>query len=421
MCCFSRPVEHVSATKIFARALDGGLQHLVYSMNFAAAGDLAMILPLPVPPKPPEDAVTFVDLEGYAHFFDDMKKAFPLMMMAPLARGGLLSNVVASQTPLVVHDVGLFEASFVPTLADFDRLDERFRLSPGVWDALPQYRDWGFAVFKLKQKAPGFLGRVLGRAGGPQTVHPMAFTFPRRDPASIFFPTVHVHDGEVHDTASFDHTLYCQPDELVAETFGWEESEPIGKFVDAERARGVVDGARPCFRSVLVGPLPNIDTELLPPSCARSSLHRTGRCFELRIHARSAYYTRPRDERAARQRETARHHIDALSAHLESGVETLVRDNADAWHLCPYDPSLLDCSFNTNEVFGRMLSQDSRGYMTQPIPETGPIRVLFVLSNDRVESQFLWLSFADVPEPRRLAGIKARLDALLESAPLGGG
>jgi len=46
MCCFSRPVEIVSDTNIFARA-DGARQYLVYSMKYAARSDLAMVLPLP--------------------------------------------------------------------------------------------------------------------------------------------------------------------------------------------------------------------------------------------------------------------------------------------------------------------------------------------------------------------------------------
>ena len=52
MCCFSRPVPYVSGTKIFARATEDDRQALVYSMSVAAAEELAMILPLPVPPGP---------------------------------------------------------------------------------------------------------------------------------------------------------------------------------------------------------------------------------------------------------------------------------------------------------------------------------------------------------------------------------
>src|SRR5207248_7445223 len=95
---------------------------------------------------------------------------------------------------LNVVDVGSFEASFVPTIPDFERLDERFRLPTGTWDQLPQYKQYGFTVFKLKP--------------GAKVIHPMAFEFPRAAPARLFFPTVHIHDGKVHDTATFDHALY---------------------------------------------------------------------------------------------------------------------------------------------------------------------------------------------------------------------
>jgi hypothetical protein len=37
-----------------------------------------------------------------------------------------------------VREVGSFEASYVPKIADFSRLDERFRLPVAVWKKLPQ-------------------------------------------------------------------------------------------------------------------------------------------------------------------------------------------------------------------------------------------------------------------------------------------
>ena len=69
MCCFTRPVESVSATKIFARDAGAGKQFLVYSMNYRVGEDLAMVLPLPVPVGSKEDAVQFIDLHGYGEFF----------------------------------------------------------------------------------------------------------------------------------------------------------------------------------------------------------------------------------------------------------------------------------------------------------------------------------------------------------------
>ena len=38
----------------------------------------------------------------------------------------------------------------------------------------------------------------------------MAFEFETRLKNEIFFPTVHIHDGEVHKREHFDHTLYLQ-------------------------------------------------------------------------------------------------------------------------------------------------------------------------------------------------------------------
>jgi len=57
MCCFSMPVRFVAGTTIFARPMADGSQPLVYSMAFAAAEELAMIPPIPVPPGSAEDAV----------------------------------------------------------------------------------------------------------------------------------------------------------------------------------------------------------------------------------------------------------------------------------------------------------------------------------------------------------------------------
>lgn len=195
MCCFSQPVLSVSATNIFAREAPDGRQYLAYDMTLSAAEDLAMILPLPVPLGTSDDALTFLDLSGYAELFDDLASGF----LEAVSMGLELTRAIpasASFEPLAVVDVGSFEASFVPSIGDFDRLDARFRLPPDVWPNLPGYADFGFAVFKLKK--------------GNKRIHPMAFIFPRADANALFFPTVHVHDGEVHVDADFDHALYCQ-------------------------------------------------------------------------------------------------------------------------------------------------------------------------------------------------------------------
>lgn len=270
MCCFSMPVPYVAGTKIFARSLEDGRQALVYQMAFIAEEELAMILPLPVPPGSPDDAVRFIDLAQYDTFFTDLERAFPAELMVSRGYGAPLS-MIQSKPKLIVHDVGEYEASFVPSIADFDRLDDRFKLAPETWAQLPRYADWGFAVFKLRPvetQKKGFFARLFGRKGrpGPRSVHPMAFEFPRREPDIVFFPTVHIHDGEVHETATFDHQLYCQPGAALEESIRWEPSDgPLEKWMKVSRAEGLIDPSARVFRRTLNSIHRNEDQEVGRP------------------------------------------------------------------------------------------------------------------------------------------------------------
>lgn len=257
MCCFSRSVAYVGGTRIFARAAPEGHQHLAYAMRVASREPVAMVLPLPTPVDVADDAVRFVDLSAYPDLFDDLNKGFPMVFDVAPSRGGFAPQ--PARRTLVVHDVGDFEASFVPSVADFDRLDARFRLPASVWEAVPEVADYGFAVFQLR----GFGGGLLSwlRRPKPRTFHPMAFTFPRRDPGALFFPTLHVHDGAVHPTARFDHTLYLQASAPGAEPGGaWEAAAtPARDHVRVDATAGLVDGELPCHRLILRGEADNRD------------------------------------------------------------------------------------------------------------------------------------------------------------------
>jgi len=248
MCCFSGPVDRVADTSIFARSVENGRQLLVYSMTIATKQDVAMILPLPVPANPPDDAVRFIDLKEYPGFFHDLKLGFP----EPVSRSngflGIKSAAPERAEPLQVVQVGNFEASFVPTIKDFGRLDARFRLPDQTWDALPAYQGYGFAVFKLKKDA--------------STVHPMAFEFPRAEPKKVFFPTVHIHDGKVHERATFDHALYCQKREADKTSLPeWRESAlPALRFMKIEKTQGIIDGGLHCYLRKIRGDQKNQDT-----------------------------------------------------------------------------------------------------------------------------------------------------------------
>src|SRR5262245_46361644 len=146
MCCFTQPVDLVKDTHIFARMADKERQLLVYSMVLAAQSELAMVLPLPVVQPAAEDAIRFINLEEYPNFFADLAVGFPV------TRGGRheASLGATTDTELEVVEVGAYEASFVPAIKDFARLDERFSLPADVWKKLPGYEEYGFAVFKLK-------------------------------------------------------------------------------------------------------------------------------------------------------------------------------------------------------------------------------------------------------------------------------
>lgn len=137
MCCFSGTVSFVGSARIFGRFLDGMNQCFVDEMKLDAREELAMILPIPVVQPAKEDAVKFADLSGYPGFFKDLEKAFPAPQPFAAANGSLS---LRSAPVLKVQRVGSFNASFVPTIADFSRLDAQFRLDNSVWKSLPRYK-----------------------------------------------------------------------------------------------------------------------------------------------------------------------------------------------------------------------------------------------------------------------------------------
>lgn len=249
MCCFSGPVKSVSATNIFARMKTGERQLLVYRMSLETHKAVAMVLPLPVAKGSTEKGLHFINLQKYPNFFDDLEKGFPVTP-PPKSDGDMMPSRSSAgiHETLTVHRVGDFEASFVPSVKDFDRLDKQFRLPPAAFKKLPGYKNFGFAVFKLKP--------------GAQNVHPMAFEFRTDLPTRLFFPTVHIHDGEVHAEAEFDHKLYCQPsDALQMKMAAWEESPKLAStFMDVKKSAGVVTADEHCYKHELHGMLPNRDT-----------------------------------------------------------------------------------------------------------------------------------------------------------------
>lgn len=240
MCCFVGDVE-VFDTNLFARLTGHGTQLLVYQMRYQAAQPTAMILPLPVALPAREESIRWLDLKGYPEFFTHLSARFPEPQSFSI--GCSKAQEAEVKSALAVHEVGDFVASFVPSLADFDRLDPRFTLPKSVWAQFPQCHDYGFAVFQL------------AKLGG--TPHPIAFEFPTRWPDKLFYPTIHIHDGKAHPAEHFDHALYSQG----MGAHGARSEGRTSEGVALERALGIVLD-EPLWRMQLRGTYENKDVIL---------------------------------------------------------------------------------------------------------------------------------------------------------------
>jgi len=426
MCIFSRAVKQVSGTQIFARRIDDRRQALVYAMTIAADEPLAMVLPLPVVPGGGDDAVAFVDLSGYPDFFADCARAFP-EPTAMIGRGMMFAAQAAVPKTLAVHAVGDFVASYVPSPADFARLDPRFRLPDGALAAHAEYADYGFAVFQLAPHAIATAATPAKRRwwqrkppppppadDGAATIHPMAFTFPSRlAPGALYFPTLHLHDGAaVPREADYDHALYCQTDdEILARTFAWRASDgALDRRVDVDRAEGMIARRAPAYRRTIYGLQRNCDHVIEAPACRVESLSARDPWFRFDLAATAAYYTELDSAKNRAWRTTARTRLDELHAGLVTGLSALVAANRGAWHLAkiPDNPNVA------------WLSNHVPHFMTPsgPVPIAGDSPCVFALgaSSDRVERQNVTFAFTRVPSPEMLRTIEAAIAELLDRA-----
>jgi hypothetical protein len=403
MCCFSGPVKHVGDTRIFARWAPGDRQLLAYAMSVEIDTDLAMVLPIPVAPGSGDEAVQFIDLHGYGDFFVDLEKGFPVEMAAQSR--SLSFGIPAPRAKLVVHDVGDFVASFVPARRDFVRLDPRFRMSDDVWDRIPGYADWGFAVFQLKPRR------------SKQRVHPMAFSFPTREPRSLFYPTVHVHDGRVPTEANFDHALFCQADGVLGATLTWQRSSGrIDTWVDASRSRGLIDGERIAFKQSLFDSRPNADFWLREPTGVREDeLRGSGDCWAYEIGAYFAYADGPLPENMQRWRETGQTRLGPLARGLREGLAALASSRRARWRLAPIAPDMAPHFMNGNQLWS------GRDYMTgSPKIQAGARGVVtFSPFSARVHTQTVRLGFEAIPDADLVAEICRELNALVDRAAFG--
>ena len=260
MCIFSQPVISVNNTQIFARLSGKGTQFLAYEMNYESREPNAMILPVPVKQAADDKSLVFIDLKNYETLFDDLDTGFPWHASSGIGCSG--GPICASADYLEVFEVGNYIASFVPTLADFGRLDPKFTLPQEVWAKIPEYENFGFAVFQL--------------AAGKLKPHPMAFEF-QIEKDELFFPTIHIHDGEVHQSEKFDHVLYMQHAGLDSKVGDYRNSDiedratglvrseqQASSFCSVAKSANLIDGNLLVHRKIIRGNLPNTDTVFRP-------------------------------------------------------------------------------------------------------------------------------------------------------------
>lgn len=412
MCIFSRGVRHVGATRIFVGDRADGRQALIYAMEVELSAPTAMVLPLPTPAGCGEDAVAFVSLAAYPTLFDDLDRAFPAM---DLALGFAPQAVGRGPAPrpanLVVHKVGAFVASFAPTAADLDRLDPQFRLSAAARAAVTRGRDgWSYAVVQLA-------------SARRERVHPIALTFPRRDPTALYVPTTHVHGDDLPATAAFDHTIYFQPAPALAlATPATPTLGPIGDFVDLARTGGLI-GPGPTFAQPIAGAHANDDVYLmLPPGVAAADLAGAGPSWEFRLAVRHGFDLEPGNG-ARRDLPTTQPHVDgvpphlarwhhsartrghAVSAAIRAWCERFARDHAAL--MTPLTPALPAYYFN-----GPQLWSDTHAAKIPP----GPGAIDFRAWSDRVEFQHVVVGVAAMPPAREVAAWRADLIQTIDAA-----
>jgi hypothetical protein len=119
---------------------------------------------------------------------------------------------------------------------------------------------WGDGVVTTTTEGTGRHG--VGDGGvGMIRLKPklLCFAFPTATPNRLFFPTLHIHDGQVHDKELFDHTLYFQATRGPLHG-GWEESPglPVTK-VKCGLTHGMVRPDMHLYRHQMIGKFTNGD------------------------------------------------------------------------------------------------------------------------------------------------------------------
>jgi len=240
MCCFNRPVEGVSKTRILVLPTKDGRQITVYENTVEVVGSArtekekakkealvsekekekyenAMILPAPLKAG---STVQLLDLSNDNFSFDRIENFFP---KAPKnrSRGSAPSSRLAA-SHLVIHEIGAYFVSVAENLGDLSRIDPSvFKVSPNIQEVFSNHysKGFGFVIccFNPNKKIAG---------------HPIAFIHDVMADGKIFVPCRHEHGHGTKKTEKFDHFIYSvntaagesgeTRDEILAKHPDWE-------------------------------------------------------------------------------------------------------------------------------------------------------------------------------------------------------
>lgn len=190
MCIISGSVKSVNNTQLFvARSKNGKRQFTVYANTVhTPLRNNMMVLAVPNP-----TTVKFHDLSSYTDLFKDLENSFPKARSAMLSYS-LEAGSTKYEKRIKVEQVGSYNASIVPSVADLKNLDpEYFYVDSKLIDFMEHtygsYVNIGFVVCGLRQ--------------GNHEYHPFAYSHDIHHSNKLFIPTKHYHPTDKMDVLNY--------------------------------------------------------------------------------------------------------------------------------------------------------------------------------------------------------------------------
>ena len=233
MCIITSTVNEVAKTRIYVSADEANRRQLtVYSNYVSSSRENAMILPVPNP-----ESIELLNFSNYPAFFEDLANCFQKRI--PRGISNTLGFGLVTET-LPIYKVGSYQASIVPNLDEFDRLDfHTFKVDPNLYSFLDvHYRKGNF----------GFI--VCSLMAGDHTYHPFAYTHGMHKSGRLFIPTMHYHPGHTHETGDWDHLIYSPSTTLHDDKYRFVSNRQINWNKLPEEYRWAYDTPMNCWEKV---------------------------------------------------------------------------------------------------------------------------------------------------------------------------